>query len=83
MGPIGFPETSVNNYHSTLRHILEKRISRLHVFIGCLQNLLWQLEAFPLCYLYRTFSSLYKIVIRQMYALYYLLFNVHFFISKK
>jgi hypothetical protein len=30
MGPIGCPETSVQNYHSTLRNIREKRRSHLH-----------------------------------------------------
>jgi hypothetical protein len=30
MGPIGFPETSVQNYHSTLRNIPEERRSNLH-----------------------------------------------------
>ena len=32
MGPIGCPETSVNNYHTTLRNIPEERSSR--VLIG-------------------------------------------------
>jgi hypothetical protein len=30
MGPISFPETSVQNCHSTLRHIPEERRSHLH-----------------------------------------------------
>jgi hypothetical protein len=30
MGPIGFTETSVENYHSTLRNIPEERRSQLH-----------------------------------------------------
>jgi hypothetical protein len=30
MGPTGFPETSVNNYHTTPRNITEERISHQH-----------------------------------------------------
>jgi hypothetical protein len=30
MEPIGCPETSVQNYHSTQRNIPEERISHLH-----------------------------------------------------
>jgi hypothetical protein len=30
MGPIAYPETSVNNHRSTLRNITEERISHLH-----------------------------------------------------
>jgi hypothetical protein len=30
MGPIGCPETSVQNYHSTLHNIPEERRSHLH-----------------------------------------------------
>jgi hypothetical protein len=30
MGPVGCPETSVQNYHSMLRNIPEERISHLH-----------------------------------------------------
>jgi hypothetical protein len=30
MGPIGFPETAVENYHSTLSNIPEERKSHLH-----------------------------------------------------
>jgi len=30
MGPLNCPETSVRNYHSTLRHIPEGRRSHLH-----------------------------------------------------
>jgi len=30
MGPIGYPETSIWNYHSTLRNFPEERRSHLH-----------------------------------------------------
>jgi hypothetical protein len=30
MGPIGYPETSVHNYYSTLRNIPEERKPDLH-----------------------------------------------------
>jgi hypothetical protein len=53
MGPIGYPETSLNDYHSTLRNITEEHRSAtsqkfkmmttdLQVFVLTLQNMRYE-----------------------------------------
>ena len=52
MGPIGCPETSVQDYHSTLRDITEERISLKSLFLVLLA--VWGLPS-VLCRSYQGF----------------------------